>query len=205
MKAATILSIPCLVLAMSASIPPASADSAEATCQIRKDGETKEGASGPCTFSQRQGYIDIDLKNGNTISLSPGDKANHYKDQKGKAVVRTVHPDGSHEYRWEGKKLVVTFVTTGSATHGHQGHGTPQAGSDTPANLRDLVGGHRVGGEVDDELMRRGYEHIKDDVNEPDVWSYWRRKGSSECVVVHFDAKRVVQSIAPGLESSCKR
>ena len=84
MKAATILSIPCLVLAMSASIPPASADSAEATCQIRKDGETKEGASGPCTFSQRQGYIDIDLKNGNTISLSPGDKANHYKDQKGR-------------------------------------------------------------------------------------------------------------------------
>jgi hypothetical protein len=204
MKAATMFSISSLILAMSASIPAATADSAEATCQLRKDGETKASASGPCTFSQQQGNIDIDLKNGDTVSLTLGDKANHYKDQKGKSVVRTVLPDGAHEYKWEGKKLLVTFETTGSATHGQQGHGKPQADSDTPANLRDLVGGRRVGGEVDDELVRRGYEHIKDDVNEPDVWSYWRRKGSSECVVVHLDAKRVVQSIAPGLASSCK-
>jgi len=69
----------------------ARADSSDANCKVRKDGETKQGRSGPCTFSQRQGYIDIDLRNGDTYSLSPANKADHFKDQKGNKVVWTSH------------------------------------------------------------------------------------------------------------------
>ena len=87
------------------------ADSAEAMCEVRKDGDTKKGASGPCTFSQRQGYVDLDLRNGDTYSLKPGDKPDHFKDQKGIKVKRTSATATSQEFKWEGgKKIIVTFV-----------------------------------------------------------------------------------------------
>jgi len=70
------------------------ADTAEATCEVRKDSEAKAGQSGACTFSQRQGYVDISLRNGDSWSLTPGDEANQYRDQKGNKVVRTVESFG---------------------------------------------------------------------------------------------------------------
>ena len=75
MKKSAVLSASLVAIAMSGWLSPAHADSADATCQVRKDGETKQGKSGPCTFSQRQGYIDLDLRNGETYSLSPGQPA----------------------------------------------------------------------------------------------------------------------------------
>ena len=89
MKRPLMISASLVVLAMCGMASPAYADSAEANCQVRKDGETKHGMSGPCTFSQRQGYIDLDLRNGETFSLSPTGQPNHFKDQKGNKVVRT--------------------------------------------------------------------------------------------------------------------
>lgn len=89
----------------------AQADSADAMCEVRKEGETRKGASGPCTFSQRQGYIDLDLRNGDTYSLSPGGKEGHYRDQKGNKVVRTVTGGGTEEFKWEGgKKILLSFA-----------------------------------------------------------------------------------------------
>jgi hypothetical protein len=86
-------------------------------CEVRKDGETKHGQSGPCTFSQRQGYIDLDLRNGETYSLSPGNQPNHFEDQKGHKVVRTQAGGSTQEFKWEGgKKVTVTFG--GSAASG---------------------------------------------------------------------------------------
>src|SRR5512139_2020327 len=61
-------------IALLGSVPTAFADTAEVTCEVRKEGETRKGASGPCTFSQRQGYITLRLKNGDSFDLSPGDK-----------------------------------------------------------------------------------------------------------------------------------
>jgi uncharacterized membrane protein len=89
MKSSKLLVALATVLALGTGVSVARADSSEANCQVRKDGETKQGRSGPCTFSQRQGYIDIDLRNGDTYSLSPANKADHFKDQKGNKVVRT--------------------------------------------------------------------------------------------------------------------
>ena len=94
--------------ALCAAALPASADNASAHCEVRKDGETRHGRSGPCDFSQRQGYVTIDLRNGETWELSPGEKPDHFRDQKGNKVVRTAGGD-SHEYKWDNKKIIVTF------------------------------------------------------------------------------------------------
>jgi hypothetical protein len=111
MKKSTFLSVSLVAIAMSGWLSTARADSADATCQVRKDGETKQGMSGPCTFSQRQGYIDLDLRNGETFSLSPTGQPNQFKDQKGKKVVRTQAGGNTQEFKWEGgKKVVVTFA-----------------------------------------------------------------------------------------------
>jgi hypothetical protein len=111
----------------------ASADSASATCEVRKDGEKQGGKSGPCTFGQRQGYIDIDLRNGDTYSLSPGNKANHYHDQKGNKVVRTNSSANSQEFRWEnGKYVTVRFNASNHHSGGHNtGYGAGGGGGNS--------------------------------------------------------------------------
>ncbi len=118
MKKSAFLSASLVAIALSGWLSTAHADSAEATCQVRKDGEVKQGRSGPCTFSQRQGYIDLDLRNGVTYSLAPGNNANHYKDQKGNKVIRTQAGGNTQEFKWEGgTKVTVTFV----GAHGRRG------------------------------------------------------------------------------------
>lgn len=110
MKSTTVLSAVFLAYAMSGIAHIARADSMEAMCEVRKDGEKKKGKSGPCTFGQRQGYIDIDLRSGDTVSLSPTNKANHFKDRHGDRVVRTGAGASQQVFKWEsGKKVIVTF------------------------------------------------------------------------------------------------
>lgn len=138
-------------LAAILAAPAALADTAEADCVLRKDGENKEGASGPCSFSQRQGYADIDLRNGATFSLSPGNE----------------HP------------------------------------GDTPHDLKDLPGGQLVGGEVDDEMVRRGYRYVRDEQSGGQVWSRWHSNHGGHCVVVHMGEKRHVKSVANAAKSDC--
>ena len=200
MRTRTAVSVAAGLLACTLGLPAAFADSADADCVFRRDGETKEGKSGPCSFSQRQGYVDIDLRNGSTYSLSPGDQANHYRDQEGKKVVRTVHGDGAHEYKWEGKKIIVRFPQG----HGGGHHGAAAA-HDVPQDLSDLPHGRYVGGEVDDEMVRRGYKHVRNDAAGDDLWSYWHSKGGGQCVVVHMDAQRRVSSVVNAPSTDCKK
>ncbi len=127
MKASIWISVGGLVAALYAVALPASADTASAYCEVRKDGETKQGRSGPCDFSQRQGYVYIDLRNGERWELSPADKPQHFRDQKGNKVVRTAGGD-SHEYKWDNKKIIVTFDGSGSA---HAGGGSNTDSFDT--------------------------------------------------------------------------
>lgn len=113
------------ILAMGAvlSIPVARADTRQANCEVRKDGETKKGKSGPCTFGQRQGYIDIDLRNGDVYNLRPGNQANHFRDQKGNKVVRTNSSGNTQEFKWEGgTRMIITFWSNGNSGSG-QNHG----------------------------------------------------------------------------------
>jgi len=191
MKAATIPLL-ALLLAASGAVPTAQADTTTATCELKKEGEVKKNASGTCTFSQRQGYVDIRLANGAEYSLSPLDQPNEYKDAKGRKVNRTVSGD-TQVYKWDDKKITVTFDGGGG--------GGEQVG-DTPADLNDLVHGKKVGGEVDDEMASRGWKPVKTTGEDPDLYSYWSK--GSRCVVVHFDAKRKVQSVATGVAADCK-
>jgi len=113
MKTSTVLSAIVFSMAVTVCAPAAQADTRDATCEVRKDGDKQQGKSGPCTFGQRQGYIDIDLKNGDTVSLKPADQANHFKDQHGKKVVRTQSGANSQKFKWEnGKHVSVTFAAT---------------------------------------------------------------------------------------------
>lgn len=121
MKKAGLLSASLVAVSLNAWLPAAHADSAEAMCQVRKDGDTKQGKSGPCTFSQRQGYIDLDLRNGETYSLAPGNQPNHFKDQKGNKVVRTQAGGNTQEFKWEGGKKVVVTFNAGSSNSGGGG------------------------------------------------------------------------------------
>jgi hypothetical protein len=114
-----------LVFGLAAGTMVARADSTDATCDVRKDGDKQKGKSGPCTFSQRQGYISIDLKNGDTISLNPAGSANHYRDQHGKRSGHSssreygINPldDGAFEVVSSNPFCVVRFNRHGEPQH----------------------------------------------------------------------------------------
>jgi hypothetical protein len=186
MKALPAFSTSLLLLGTVALSPTAAADTAEATCEVRKDGEAKAGQSGACTFSQRQGYVDISLQNGDSWSLTPGDQANQYRDQKGNKVVRTV--DGQdHIYKWPNKKITVRFGGGPKSTSSSSGG---------VGDLQDMVNGRWVGAEVADELARRGYKSVRDSVAGGYVTSHYQ--GHGKCVIVNLDTDKKVTSIDEG-------
>lgn len=108
-------------LLLSAWNQVALADTSEAMCQVTKHGETRKGQSGPCDFSQRHGYVSIDLRNGDRIELTPGKKANRFTDQNGTAVTRTASGN-EHVYDWPHRKIVVTFESPGYGSNGEKSH-----------------------------------------------------------------------------------
>lgn len=162
----------------------ARADTTEATCEVRKDGEAKAGQSGACTFSQRQGYVDISLRNGESWNLTPGDAANQYRDQKGNKVVRTVEGQ-DHIYKWPNKKITVRFGGN-SAANASGGVG----------DLQDMVNGRWVGAEVEEELARRGYKSVREEAAGGYVTSVY--KGHGKCVIVNLDTDKRVTSVDEG-------
>jgi hypothetical protein len=145
MKSTTALSAIFLAMAMSGWIHIAQADSLEANCEVRKDGDKQKGRSGPCTFGQRQGYIDIDLRNGDTMSLSPTNQANHFKDQKGNKVVRTGAGGNTQEYKWEGgTRVIVTFPTSPSyGGASAAGYGAGNGSSEYQRGYNDAIRGRQ--------------------------------------------------------------
>jgi hypothetical protein len=77
------------ILILSLLPAAARADSAQAQCAFQPLGATEVGAKMPCTFSQRQGYVDIDIEGGKSYSLSPiGNTPGTYKDAEGKPAYR---------------------------------------------------------------------------------------------------------------------
>jgi len=65
------------------------ADVAEARCDIYPKGDDQASASIPCTFSQRQGYINIARSDGLSHQLAPvGTEPGNFSDQDGELVYR---------------------------------------------------------------------------------------------------------------------
>lgn len=201
MKAATITAA-ALLLASNGTFTTARADSASASCEVREDGKVKKDASGPCEFSQRQGYVDIKLKNGFTHSLSPvGDKPNRYKDAKGHEVERSMNGE-NQVYKWDDRKIIVSFGGSSGSAGGSSASGGGEVGDPTPG-LQDLVNGELRGGEIEDELSKRGWTQGKTDVQGDDVYSHFYK--GNQCIVVRFDKSRHAASIVNGMMIDCKK
>lgn len=67
----------------------AHADTVNARCDVYPAGQDRATSSGPCTFSQRQGVIGIQLKHGRRYDLVPvGNNPGNYRDQNGRAASR---------------------------------------------------------------------------------------------------------------------
>jgi hypothetical protein len=67
----------------------AKADTVTARCDVYPKGQDRAKSSGLCTFSQRQGVVGIQLKNGKRYDLVPtGNNPGNYRDQNGKAAYR---------------------------------------------------------------------------------------------------------------------
>jgi hypothetical protein len=97
-----------LAFAMSGWLRPATADTATANCEVHKEGKFQPLASGPCSFSQRQGFIDISLRDGETYTLSPKGP-DLFEDQMDHSVARTKAGEGEQTFRWPEKRIVVRF------------------------------------------------------------------------------------------------
>jgi hypothetical protein len=178
---------------------PVLADTASANCEVRKDGDLYKGASGPCTFSQRQGFINLDLRNGDSYSLTPSGGQGQYRDAKGNKVTRTNTGPSSEVFKWEGgKKILLTFT-------GSPGAAPPSGGgttSNTPPALADLVGARASSGEA--ELNRRGYAWLGTEKSGNDSYTYWREQENGQCVVVRTADGRYA-SIAYAMDISCNK
>jgi hypothetical protein len=67
----------------------ATADTTEARCDVYPAGEDHTDNSGPCVFSQRQGYITIRRADGVMHELAPdGDTPGNFRDGDGRRVYR---------------------------------------------------------------------------------------------------------------------
>jgi hypothetical protein len=78
------------VLAAALAMAPARADTVQARCDIYLKGEDHASAVVRCMFSQRQGYVSIQLPDGVRHELSPkGDQPGTYVDEKGRPAYRT--------------------------------------------------------------------------------------------------------------------
>jgi hypothetical protein len=63
-------------------------------------------------------------------------------------------------------------------------------------DLQDMVNGRWVGGEVADEMARRGYKSVRDSVAGGYVTSHYQ--GHGKCVIVNLDTDKKVTSIDEG-------
>lgn len=130
---------------------PVLADTVDARCDVFPAGEDRATSSGLCTFSQRQGFVSIRLKNGKTIELKPNaSTANAFFDAQGEPAKREIL-DGQrgHVYRLATESIFVFWDTapykkgvnsgTGSAVPGG-GMATPKP----PELVRLPLGNYQV-------------------------------------------------------------
>ena len=95
----------------------AKADTVAAHCDIYAPGDSYPSLSHNCTFSQRQGFIDVRLDSGRVFDFSPvGDRPGNFVDENGKAVYRQagLGTDGQIFLLPDGAKLYVYWDTSSS-------------------------------------------------------------------------------------------
>lgn len=83
-------------------------DGPNAQCHVREKKEVKNKKTGPCTVTEQNGSIWIVLKNGESITLKPGKKKEHFRDQRDKVAKRS-YEAGVAVYKWEKKTIKVNL------------------------------------------------------------------------------------------------
>ena len=141
MRTSSALTLLCTALAVVSWAAPARADYQDANCEVRKDGDRQKGKSGSCSFSQHQGNISLDLRNGDTYNLQPAGQPDRFRDQKGNKVVRSYAGGNTQEFKWEGgKKVIVTF--SGNHNGNHNGYGASGRSSEYQRGYDDARRGY---------------------------------------------------------------
>lgn len=151
MKLLPALSLSLLGTVVLGILAPVLADTVDARCDVFPAGDDKATSSGLCTFSQRQGFVSIQLKNGKRIELKPNEAtANAYFDAQGEPVKREIlEPNRGQVYRLAKQSIFVYWdpapfkravnkggVTTAPAS-------APSTGN-PPEIVRLLLGNYQV-------------------------------------------------------------
>ncbi|WP_198949775.1 hypothetical protein [Synechococcus sp. 1G10] len=118
--AATLLSFAAVAVAS-----PALADTVNARCDVFPAGDDKATSSGLCSFSQRQGFVTIQLKGGQTIELKPNESTpNAFFDAKGEPAKREIlEANRGQVYRLDTQSIFVFWDTAPYAKGATNGSG----------------------------------------------------------------------------------
>jgi hypothetical protein len=128
---------------------PVLADTVEARCDVFPVGDDKATSSGLCIFSQRQGFVTIRLKGGQTIELKPNESTpNGFFDERGEPARREIL-DGKRGqvYRLEKQSIFVFWDTAPYAKGAKDGASNSGDGLSTgnpPDIIALLLGIHQV-------------------------------------------------------------
>lgn len=139
LKGSTVLVSGILAIAPLGMALQGNADTARASCVVYPKGEDRASWSGICTFSQRQGVVNIQLQNGKRYDLVPIGQTNKFRDQNGRPGHR--ESDGPREiFRLSTESIYVMFDDGAS---GQISSGSPVSGS---ASTRPPATGTRISG-----------------------------------------------------------
>jgi len=149
MKAQQIFTVSLLSLASVVVASPVMADTVDARCDVFLAGEDKATSSSLCTFSQRQGFVSIQLKNGQRIELKPNESTpNAYFDERGEPAKREILEDNRGQvYRLEKQSIFVFWdpapYSKGTGK-GSAATGTGSTSGSPPEIVPLLLGIHQV-------------------------------------------------------------
>lgn len=195
MKLRNALAALTLLFASMAIAMPSSADTVKARCDVYSKGEDRATSSGPCTFSQRQGAVGIQLANGKRYDLEPvGNQPGNYRDQKGRSAFRQAGlGERGQIYRLATESIYVYWdASSGSASGGNATSAKPK--SFVPAKtsvsevgtpvaiLGDLVGVRA--GQAENTIKQRGFRFLRADPSGDAVYGYWREAKTNNCVII---------------------
>lgn len=112
---------------------PVLADTVDARCDVFPAGDDKATSSGLCTFSQRQGFVTIRLKGGQTIELKPNQSTpNAFFDERGEPAKREMlEANRGQVYRLEKQSIFVFWDAAPYAKGASSGSSAPGSGSST--------------------------------------------------------------------------
>ncbi|QLE44918.1 hypothetical protein FD723_25820 [Nostoc sp. C052] len=198
-----------VALAIASLSFPASvkADTVNARCDVFPKGEDRATSSGPCTFSQRQGTVSIQLENGNSYDLLPsGNRPGNYRDQNGNAAYRQAGlGDRGQIYRLANESIFVYWDTSANRQNSGNRNGRvaarrqPEAGTTVP-RLRDLVGARA--GQAENAVKERGYRWVKSDNS---GYGYWLEGKTNYCVTIQTDQGRYQSIVYTGGSGDCQK